>query len=85
MANATERWLPIVSDGQGELIAVADSAGELQGTVTGPEYDAGLWNSSGLTAHSHSFNPARWGVSCGGPIYGPQPPLVRRSKFKPRP
>ncbi|HEY4319700.1 MAG TPA: RHS repeat-associated core domain-containing protein [Gemmatimonadales bacterium] len=44
---------------------MADSAGELQGTVTGPEYDAGLWNSSGLTAHSHSFNPARWGVSGG--------------------
>jgi RHS repeat-associated protein len=65
MSHVTERWLPIVSDGQGELIAVADSAGELQGTVTGPEYDAGLWNSSGLTAHSHSFNPARWGVSGG--------------------
>ncbi len=49
----------MVSDDRGQLIAVADSGGQLQGTVTGPEYTAGLWNSSGLTGHAQSFNPRR--------------------------
>ena len=55
----TQAWLPVFSDGRGQLIAIADSAGNLDGNVTTPEYDAGIWNSSGLTAHAQSFNPRR--------------------------
>ena len=65
MANATQLWLPVVSDGRGQLIVIADSGGQLQGTLIGPQYDAGLWNSSGLTAHSQSFNPRRWATPGG--------------------
>ena len=65
MANATQLWLPVVSDDRGQLIAIADSGGQLQGTLIGPQYDAGLWNSSGLTSHSQSFNPRRWATPGG--------------------
>ncbi|HEY3933135.1 MAG TPA: RHS repeat-associated core domain-containing protein [Gemmatimonadales bacterium] len=64
-APGTGEWLPVVSDGRGELIAIADSAGQLNSSYTGPEYDAGLWNSSGLTSHSRSFNPRRWATPGG--------------------
>jgi RHS repeat-associated protein len=64
-APGTGEWLPVVSDGRGELIAIADSGGQLNSSYTGPEYDAGLWNSSGLTSHSRSFNPRRWATPGG--------------------
>jgi RHS repeat-associated protein len=56
---------PATSDDRGQLIAVADSAGQLQGTLSGPEYNAGLWSSSGLTSHSQSFNPRHWATPGG--------------------
>ncbi|MGH7592656.1 MAG: RHS repeat-associated core domain-containing protein [Gemmatimonadales bacterium] len=65
MANATQAVLPVVSNGRGQLIAIADTAGQLQGSYVGPQYDAGLWNSSGLTSHAQSFNPRRWAVPGG--------------------
>jgi RHS repeat-associated protein len=65
MANATQLWLPVVSDDRGQLIAIADSGGQLQGPLIGPQYDAGLWNSSGLTSHAQSFNPRRWATPGG--------------------
>jgi RHS repeat-associated protein len=63
--EVTQAWLPVVSDGRGQLIAIADSGGQLQGNVTTLEYDAGLWNSSGLTGNSRTFNPRRWATPGG--------------------
>jgi RHS repeat-associated protein len=65
MANVTQLWLPVVSDDRGQLIAIADSGGQLQGPLIGPSYDAGLWNSSGLTSHAQSFNPRHWATPSG--------------------
>jgi RHS repeat-associated protein len=63
----TQAWYQVVSDGQGELIALADSAGQLQGTfLNSPQYDAGIWNSSGLTGRATSFDPRRQATA--GPI-----------------
>jgi hypothetical protein len=51
---------PVVSDGRGQLIAIAQTDGDLEGTdLDNPEYQAGFWNSSGLTAHAQSFDPRR--------------------------
>jgi RHS repeat-associated protein len=46
-------------------LAIADSGGQLQGALIGPQYDAGLWNSSGLTSRAQSFNPRRWSTPGG--------------------
>jgi YD repeat-containing protein len=51
---------PVVSDGRGQLVAIAQTDGDLEGTdLDNPEYQAGFWNSSGLTAHAQSFDPRR--------------------------
>jgi hypothetical protein len=59
VANVTQAWLPIISDGNGQLLAIADSAGQLQDAGVNSALQAGLWN-SGLTIAAQSFNPRRW-------------------------
>jgi hypothetical protein len=58
---------PVVSAGNGQLVAIADTNGELQGgTINSEAYQVGFWNSSGLTGHAQTFNPRR--QSTPGPI-----------------
>ncbi len=67
MANATQLWLPVVSDGRGQLIVIADSGGQLNSIYAQaiPGSNGGPWG-SGLTSRGQTFDPRRWATAIGG-------------------
>ena len=59
--NSLQARLDMVSNGQGQLVAVADSAGRLNSAyaLQVPGSNGGPWG-SGTTTRAQTFNPRRW-------------------------
>jgi RHS repeat-associated protein len=64
--NAQSARLQFVSDGTGQLVAVADSQGTFNSLYEGPTpYAPGTWVTSGLTTRAQTFDPRRWTTDSG--------------------
>ena len=64
--NAQSARLQFVSDGTGQLVAVADSQGTFSSLYEGPTpYAPGTWVTSGLTTRAQTFDPRRWTTDSG--------------------
>jgi RHS repeat-associated protein len=64
--NVQSARLQFVSDGLGQLVAVADSQGTFNSLYEGPApYAPGTWVTSGLTTRAQTFDPRRWTTDSG--------------------
>jgi RHS repeat-associated protein len=64
--NVQSARLQFVSDGLGQLVAVADSQGTFNSLYEGPTpYAPGTWVTSGLTTRAQTFDPRRWTTDSG--------------------
>jgi hypothetical protein len=66
--DTTEVWLELVSDGRGQLIAIADSLGQLSSTYAGQDYAPDPRGTSGITSRSQTFGPRRWTTDALGDV-----------------
>jgi RHS repeat-associated protein len=52
--------LQAVTDGRGQLIAIADSAGFITEAYAGSGHDQSSWQGAGLTTQAQTFDPRKW-------------------------
>ncbi len=57
-----EAVLQVVTDGRGQVLAVADTTGWVDSTAAwwGAGFGMGQWKSAGLTSRAQTFEPRRW-------------------------
>lgn len=65
LVDRTGSWfvskrLQAVTDGRGQLVAIADSAGEITAPYAGSGYDQSSWQGAGLTSRAQTFDPRKW-------------------------
>lgn len=52
--------LQAVTDGRSQLLAIADSTGDITAPYAGSGYDQAAWKGAGLTSRAQTFNPRKW-------------------------
>ncbi|MDZ4259531.1 MAG: RHS repeat-associated core domain-containing protein, partial [Gemmatimonadales bacterium] len=52
--------LQAVTDGRGQLLAIADSAGFITEEYAGSGHDQSSWQGAGLTTQAQTFDPRKW-------------------------
>ncbi len=52
--------LQSVTDGRGQLLAIADSLGDITAPYAGAGFDQGAWKDGGLTSRAQTYDPRRW-------------------------
>lgn len=55
-----EKRLQVLTDGAGQLLAVADSEGVITSDYAGSGYDQSTWKGAGLTSRAQTFSPRKW-------------------------
>ncbi|MEO5800005.1 MAG: RHS repeat-associated core domain-containing protein [Gemmatimonadales bacterium] len=64
----TNGLLQALTDGRGQLIAIADTLGDIDAAYAGSGYDQSTWKGAGLTSRAQTFSPKKWqtGSDWGG-------------------
>jgi RHS repeat-associated protein len=52
--------LQAVTDGRGQVIAIADSLGDITGAYAGAGYDQAAWKAGGLTSRAQTYDSRKW-------------------------
>jgi RHS repeat-associated protein len=52
--------LQAVTDGRGQLVAIADSLGDITGAYAGAGYDQAAWKAGGLTSRAQTYDSRKW-------------------------
>lgn len=65
LVDRTGSWfvskrLQAVTDSRGQLVAIADSAGDITTPYAGSGYDQSSWQGAGLTSRAQTFDPRKW-------------------------
>jgi RHS repeat-associated protein len=65
LVDRTGSWfvskrLQAVTDGRGQLVAIADSLGDITAPYAGSGYDQSSWQGAGLTSRAQTFDPRKW-------------------------
>jgi RHS repeat-associated protein len=55
-----QKRLQAVTDGRGQLLAIADSLGDITSTYAGSGYDQAAWKTAGLTTRAQTFDQRKW-------------------------
>ena len=62
-AGVVHQRLQAVTDGRGQLLAIADSSGFITSGYAGSGYDQAAWLGAGLTSRAQTYQSRRWETS----------------------